>query len=182
MNLPIRKNLRIKNFNYKSENIYFITICSKNRECVFCKIDDKISNAGFYTIDFDKYIYYSNIGKIVVNSLKNIETIYNGVVLKEYVVMPNHIHMIMEITNDGCNNNTDISKIIGSFKRYVSKTVNKDRENKIEIWQKSFYEHVIRNEIDYNIILEYIVYNPLKWKLDVYYNGGRMISAPTPHI
>ncbi|MBR3288745.1 MAG: transposase [Lachnospiraceae bacterium] len=171
MNLPTRKKLRIKDYNYKSENIYFITICSKNQECIFCNIDEEIDSVGFDTINFNKYIHYSNIGSIIVESLKNIETIYNGVVLKEYVIMPNHLHMLIEITDDISKNQNsiDIFKIVGSFKRYVTKMVNKGKKNKMEVWQKSFYEHIVRDEKDYNRILEYMVYNPFKWKLDEYY-------------
>ena len=169
MKLPVRKNLRIKDFNYKSANVYFVTICSKNQECIFCKIDDEITNISFDEIDFNKYIHYSNIGKIVIASLKNIEKIYDSIVLKEYVVMPNHLHILIEFVNKSCNNNTDLSKVIGSFKRYVTFSVNKDSDRKVEIWQKSFYEHIVRNEGDYDRIVEYIIYNPFKWKLDEYY-------------
>ena len=85
--------------------------------------------------------------------------------------MPNHLHMLIEITDDISKNQNsiDISKIVGSFKRYVTKMVNKGKKNKMEVWQKSFYEHIVRDEKDYNRILEYIVYNPFKWKLDEYY-------------
>lgn len=171
MNLPIRKNLRIKDFDYKSENIYFVTICSKNQECIFCNIDDEITNVNFDVIDFNNCIHYSNIGMIIVKALESIETIYIGVKLKEYVIMPNHLHLLIQITDEIENNanDIDISKIIGSFKRFVTQLVNKGNKQKIVVWQKSFYEHIVRNEKDYNRILEYIIYNPYRWKLDEYY-------------
>ena len=79
--------------------------------------------------------------------------------LDEYVVMPNHIHIILGIEKESTKT---ISTIIGQFKRIVSKEVKKP------IWQKSFHEHVIRNEKDYFIIKEYIQNNIINWKNDLY--------------
>ena len=80
--------------------------------------------------------------------------------------MPNHIHMILSIEE---NEDIKISQVVSYFKSYVSREYNKMTKQKNEIWQKSFYEHVVRNYDDYKRIVEYVVYNPLKWKVDEYY-------------
>ena len=166
--MKTRKKIRIENYDYTSPGIYFVTICSYNREKVFCDIDEDIVNINFFDDNYDKYIKYTNIGIIVAEGLKNINTIYENVKLLQYVVMPNHIHMLIEI--DDSEDKISLSKIIGSFKRYISKIVN---ENKLfckdSIWQKSFYEHIIRKDTELNEIMKYINENPLKWKFDEYY-------------
>ena len=166
-----RKSLRIKEYDYSSEGIYYVTICSFNREKMFCTIDDKIDSIKFDEFDFEKYIKLTKIGDIINASIKNIENIYLNVRVLHYVIMPNHIHLLLEFEDKPQNENSikNLSKIIGSMKRNVTKEYNKDKQEKIEIWQKTFYEHVIRNDEECKKIIEYIVYNPLKWKLDEYY-------------
>ncbi len=143
-----RKNNRVENFNYGSENFYFITICSKDKECIF----GTINNEKFFS---------SFIGKIVESALLDISEKYENVYLDSYVIMPNHIHFIIEIEYE--YNNVTISRIVQQFKGVCAKRCNR------AIWHKSFYDHIIRNEKDYYRILEYIDNNILKWDLDEYH-------------
>ena len=165
-----RKNIRIKDYDYTKEGIYFITICSYHRDNIFCKIDDEIFDIEFNDIDFEKYIENTNIGKYIEKGIQNINCIYKNVEVLNYVIMPNHIHVLIEFNDIPINKDgkeINLSKIISGFKQFVVKSL---KGNNMNVWQKSYYEHIIRNEKEYNIVNEYITYNPLKWKVDEYYN------------
>ena len=82
--------------------------------------------------------------------------------LDKYVIMPNHVHMILSLNEDSI---IPLSQIVGSFKAGVS------REIGFSVWQRSFYDHIIRSEADYKRICEYIENNPAKWALDKYYTS-----------
>lgn len=120
-NLPIRKRIRIKNYDYSKENIYFITICIKDRLELLGKIKDK------------NYIELTQEGKIAKYNIRKIEEIYDNAIIHECIIMPNHIHMLLEIKY---KKGTTISKIIKHYKTNVSKEIT------YSIWQKSFYEHI----------------------------------------
>ena len=146
-NLPQRKRNRLECFNYSSEGFYFITICIKDKLPLLGKIEN--SN-----------IELSREGITVEQHIKEISEIYDNVVLDEYVIMPNHIHIVLNIATE---TDKTISTIIGQFKRSVSKEV------AYSFWQKSFHEHIIRNEKQYYIIKEYIRNNVINWEDDMYY-------------
>lgn len=135
------------------------TICAMDKQNLFCNIKN---------IDDIVQMEYSYIGEITLKHLRNIENHFEGVQIDKYVIMPNHIHIIVVI---GCNGIPErsrpfptLSTIIGLFKSGVS------REVGYKIWQKSFHDHIIRNKNDYLKIWEYIDNNPLKWDLDCYHN------------
>ena len=146
--LPIRKRLRINNYDYSKENMYFITICIKNRRELLGKINSK------------NHMKLAYKGNVVEKYIDLIEKTYGNVLIDEYVIMPNHIHMIILI-----NNKTEItiSRIIKQYKTLVSKRI------AYSIWQKSFYDHIIRNEEEYLKIKEYIQNNVQNWKKDKYF-------------
>lgn len=146
--LPIRKRLRIIEYDYSSEGMYFITICIKDRMEILGKIKE------------DSSIELTKQGKIAEEHIKQIGEVYQNVIVDEYIIMPNHIHMILAINN---KRRVTISRIIKQYKAYVSKKIG------YSIWQKSFYEHVIRNEKEYLNIKEYIQNNVVNWKEDMYY-------------
>ncbi len=162
--LPQRKRIRLKDYDYASEGYYFITICIKNRLELLGKIHNICRGGNLPSAK----IKLTHEGKVVQKFIEAISSIYNNVIIDEYVIMPNHIHMILVLEN---NNGKDISKIIGQFKRNVS------IELKYSIWQKLFYEHIIRNEKEYYKIKEYIQNNVARWNEDKYF--GRLIAAPT---
>ena len=103
----------------------------------------------------------NDIGKLAYNCIEKIEEIYKTVKIDKFVVMPNHIHMIMIINKETENS---IYRVIKQYKEYITKQI------KESIWQKSYYDHIIRNEKDYLRIWQYIDENILKWSLDKYYN------------
>lgn len=143
--MPQRKNIRLKHYDYSKEGIYFITICTENRRQTFGKI-----------IESGK-MQLTNIGKVVEKSIINLEQIYKNITVDEYTVMPNHIHIIIIINE---KNGLTISRIINQYKGKITKEIG------FKIWQKSFYEHIIRNENEYYKIKEYIQDNVMNWTED----------------
>ena len=159
MNLPSRKQHRLPNFDYSLPGAYFITICTKDRKNLFWK--DSRSN-----IVCAQDIILSPWGKIVASAIQNIPSHYPAISLDRYVVMPNHVHLLLQIHTDpkGCIIPTPpISTVIQQMKGYCTKQIG------ASIWQKLFHDHVIRNEKDYAKIWEYIEYNPYKWADDCFY-------------
>ena len=172
-----RKSIRLKGYDYSQSGAYFVTICTYNKEYLFGNIVDEKMNL-------------SETGAIVSKCWNNIPDHFPDALLDYFVVMPNHIHGIINIvgakhshlvsTNEaspssvnasslqpyGTNPNS-LGAIIQNFKSVTARKVNRmlGRQN-VPLWQRHYYEHVIRNEDDLNEIREYIVNNPLKWALD----------------
>ena len=143
-----RKNPRLRDYDYTLSGYYFITICTDDKKHIFGEIvEDKIQ--------------LNEIGNLAYSNIENLEKIYNTIKIDKFVVMPNHIHMIIIIEKE---TNLTISRIIKQYKEWITKTIKKS------IWQKSYYDHIIRNEKDYYRIWKYIDENVVKWSLDKYYN------------
>jgi len=154
---PTRKINRLENYDYSQNGAYFITICTKDHSALFGKI---IVGANCVRLEL------SEIGLTVDSEIPRLPDIYEGIVVSSHVVMPNHIHMIIEIENTGRTKFAPtISRIIKQFKGAITKLIG------FSPWQKSFHDHVIRNQEDYNRIAEYIDNNPAKWAEDRYYTG-----------
>ena len=158
MDLINRKRNRLPNFDYSAEGYYFITICTFEKKNLLCEIVESKE----YIIQ----INLSKLGEITKLQLFDIEKRFKNVTIDKYVIMPNHIHIIFK-----CNKNDyapTLSNIVRAFKSLVTITYKKHYEI-ANIWQKSFYDHIIRDETDYLRICEYIESNPLKWSEDKYY-------------
>lgn len=155
MNLPNRKKLRLNGYDYSTPGYYFVTICSNNKKNIFCHINS------------DGTIKKSWAGDILESNIKNIESHYSNVRIDKYVIMPNHLHMIVVISyfenTERSRPFPTLSNVIGLFKSGVSNEVG------FTVWQKSFHDHIIRNEKSYLQILKYIENNPLSWMEDCYY-------------
>jgi REP element-mobilizing transposase RayT len=169
--LPIRKNIRLTDYDYSQNGAYFITICVKGGHEIFWKPQ---SNVGAII----NRPQLSDAGKNVDVAIENISRIYEYVVVDKYIIMPNHIHMIIVIQNNDLGQDVEgygrlliaptksLSIIIKQLKSEVTKQVG------YSIWQRSFYDHIIRNENEYLKIWQYIDENPMKWEEDDYYNKG----------
>ena len=144
--LPNRKPQRLKEFDYSNSAYYFVTICVKNWKTCFGKVDNNII--------LNKY------GVIVDEICSNLPAHFN-IELDEYIIMPNHFHGIIIISEDSQHS---LSTIIGSFKSFVSRKVKKTKPD--FAWQKSFYDRIIRNEKELYQIRKYIRQNPLKWEYE----------------
>ena len=160
---PKRKINRLKSWNYSNNGGYFITICTDNRKHILSKI---CVGDGFPVPQLTK------TGQIVDDYIKNINLKYSCVTVSEYMIMPNHIHLLLLIDNNGTGNpSPTVGNIIGWFKYNTTKSVNEEYKSAgNKLWQRSFYDHIIRDEKDYMEKLNYILSNPLKWADDEYYS------------
>ena len=148
MDLPKRKSPRLPGYDYSTANFYFITICTYEKKCVF-------GNPG----------ELNWLGKAAEENLIRISEINPNIRLDKYVVMPNHIHAILDIQNSESN---DLTIIIGQYKMSVTKRIRQKYSN-FQVWQRSFHDHVIRNQQSYEKIWTYIDNNPQKWEEDCFY-------------
>ena len=161
MELPKRKNTRLKNYDYSTPGVYFVTICTKNKAHLLGTIKNGEMN-------------FSGIGEFADKEILQIEKFYGNVSIDKYVVMPNHIHMIILIS-EGMNpfptKKCDISNIVGKFKAAVSRSVGNAFMHSVKntLWQASFHDHIIRGDEDYNKIWQYIDTNVLQWEQDCFY-------------
>ena len=163
--LPVRKRNRLKDHDYSSNGAYFITICTKDRKNIFWmkKQPDLVGEDIILPPDT---IRLSPYGKIAEEAINAIPKYYPNVELWQYVVMPNHIHMILFIPYDSgrmISSPTSILTVVGQMKRYASKKIG------TSIWQRSFHDHIIRGKNDYEKIVKYIYENPVKWQSDCFY-------------
>lgn len=205
-----RRSVRLKDYDYSKEGLYFITICTKDRECLFGNI-------------IEDSIILNDVGKIILKEWLNTENVRKNIVLHDFVIMPNHIHCIIEILYNNvdkdilleisvgaycirphdirCKNNDNqyeidnvvikgelfnegvcntplpldnlkikfqspkqtIGSIIRGFKSAVTKQLG------YSLWQRNYFEHIIRNEKSYNRISNYIKTNPSNWEKDKFY-------------
>ncbi len=164
MNLPNRKPIRLKNFNYSEQGVYFITICVKDKKCILSQI------VGDGVIDVPE-IKLLDYGKIAEKQILSINEAYDFLNIESYVIMPNHIHLLVKVlkrNSEGMSGtpsptNMEIPKLVSTFKRFCNKTYGEN------IWQRGYNDRIIRDEADYIKHLEYIKNNTLKWNKDKYY-------------
>ena len=154
-NMPKRKSIRIKEYDYSLPGAYFITVCTANREKIFW-------NAVGADIIRPQNVPLSPIGKIVEQAINQIPKHYMCISVDKYCIMPDHVHLILRITAefDGrMISAPTISTVIGSMKRWVSKCAG------VPVWQKSFFDHGIRSQQDYDETWTYIDHNPWNYLL-----------------
>ena len=176
-----RKPNRLHDFDYSSDNLYYVTSCVQNRVCCF----GEIVGTGRDAVDRSRLSVHSDDSKMILNEYGEIaqkqwywlSEQYPYVILHEFVVMPNHIHGIIEINRSRIKSSIPVkikslSELIGVYKTTVSKQIHllecRDRSRPVPTfaWQRSFHEHIIRNEKEFERISEYISTNPLKWTQD----------------
>ena len=186
-----RRSIRLKGYDYSQAGLYFITICTHKRECLFGKI------VGAENILPEMIL--NSAGKIVNECWLEIPKHFPNAILHEHIIMPNHVHGIIElVSNVGVENYNvraenflpqqnefqkmiprSIGSIIKGFKIGVTKWF---RNNYVgvrfenfqplqpqQVWQRNYHEHIIRNEQSYQTISEYIINNPARWKGDKFF-------------
>jgi putative transposase len=194
-----RKSIRLKDYDYSKEGLYFITFCCQNRRHLFGEI---ISGK----------MMLNDAGKIAEKCWLEIPDHFKNVILHDFVIMPNHVHGIIEFKNNDLKNDTvganqnspkhvscndtetlqetynvscnganidsprrmpkSPSKTIGSVIRGYKIGVTKwmrQNTNVTDVWQRNYYEHIIRNDIAYCRISDYIKNNPKKWDHDNFF-------------
>jgi REP element-mobilizing transposase RayT len=160
MELPARKPNRLRNYDYSNDGMYFVTVCTHEKQCLLWTDGACPKTATDVPL--------SEIGIVTRDAILSIPTHYPGVTVEQYVVMPNHVHILVGISNveRATRSAPALSRVIGQWKRYVSKLAGRP------IWQRSFYDHIIRGEADYQEIQNYIEQNPAKWTEDRFYCRG----------
>jgi putative transposase len=167
-----RNSIRLKNYDYSSNGAYFITVCTYQRLCVFGDI-------------IDGEIVLNEIGKIVQKIWDELPNHNWNIVLDKFVVMPNHVHGIIVIENVGAGSKPTqikraglepaptekkdhgLQEIVRQLKTFSARHINELRERSgTPVWQRNYYEHIIRNDSELNKIRDYIQKNAANWHLD----------------
>ena len=163
--LPKRKENRLRCYDYTDDGAYFLTICTDRRQPILSRIVDRGTPLPDHVYEPIPETILSEVGSYAERLIQDIPNRYEGVFVDVYVIMPNHIHMLLRVERKGGRALTvptespSVSRIIQQFKGAVTKRA------KSAVWQSHFYDHVIRNESDYLACLTYIKENPLKWLL-----------------
>lgn len=174
----IRKLNRLRSYDYSQSGMYFVTICTQNRKHLFGCIKNGV-------------MYLNLNGNIAYKYFNEIPKHHNNINIDQFVIMPNHVHGIITVgtrhavssvnnTNDfngtrhavplrkfGVPMSNSLSSIIGSYKSAVTKHINKSSTRfNGSIWQRNYYDHIIRDDTDLNRIRMYIQNNPINWHKD----------------
>lgn len=185
-NIHHRRSIRLKGYNYSQAGLYFITICCKNRICRFGNV-------------VDGKMMLNEFGIVAYNEWVKLSERFSNFELDVFQIMPNHMHGIILLNdisvagftpaqndlytqNDvkpNDNNRTTarvaptVSNIVGAYKSLVANgcldIFKSQNETMGKLWQRNYYEHIIRNEQSYQTIAEYIINNPAKWADDKFY-------------
>ncbi len=165
--LKNRKSPRLRYFDYNKTGVYFITICTENRKCILSRIvGTGVPDCPNSQVELTPY------GIIAERYIKQLDAFYGNISVKSYVIMPNHIHILLFIRGNGQSRtpvpttkaNSIYSRYISTFKRFCNKEYGKN------IWQERSYDHIIRNREDYEKHLQYIYENPKRWLYDELYS------------
>ncbi len=146
----------MKGYDYSSVGSYHITICTKDKKWLLW------NNVGATCGRPQKEYELSEYGRIVECEIQKIASVYDSVNIDKYVIMPNHIHLLISILADEYGRPQvapTIARIVQQFKGAVSKQIG------FSLWQKGYIDHIIRGLQDYDEIWQYIDENPLKWFL-----------------
>ena len=154
------KNIRLTDFDYSTNGTYFITVCSENKRCIF----GDIVGQGLCSCRL------SDIGQIIKTEIENLNIRYPEITIDNYIIMPNHVHLLLTLERQEQSPCPTISDVICSIKSITTKKANiYDNAKGRKIWQRSFYDHIVRNQNDYEQIWNYIEFNVAKWNEDKYF-------------
>jgi len=187
MTIHRRRSIRLKDYDYSQPGSYFVTLCTHGHECLFGDITDG-------------EMVLNDMGIIVHDEILKTESIRDNIEIDKYVIMPNHVHLIVVIYLVGANGGSpqiiddqlnrahgcaplhnsrfslkpkSIGSFIAGFKSAATKRINIHRTTpSVSVWQRNYYEHIIRDERELNKIRRYVINNPAKWTYDIEnYNG-----------
>ncbi len=176
MELAKRKTIRLKGYDYSKKGAYFVTICTKDRKQFLSDITAPANPVGaHHDAPVERLTPY---GQIADNLIKSLPSRFDTAI-NDYVIMPNHVHMIIVINESlegrairesPLRGRSLLSQIVGYWKINASREMHR-LGFQGEVWQRSFHEHVIRDRDDYDRIAKYIRENPMIWQFDRYYNA-----------
>jgi len=166
-----RRSPRLKGYDYSQHGAYFVTICTQGRLCLFGEV-------------VEEAMQQSAVGQMAALKWSSIPERFPRVELDEYVVMPNHLHTILILPDDGASYSlTDVVQWFKSITThaYMQGACQLGWESfPGKLWQRSFYDRIIRNERMLNAVREYIVCNPLRWALDS--DNPKNMKPPKPLV
>ena len=179
--LPNRRSIRLREFDYTENRAYFVTICTTQRICLFGEITDGVMNL-------------SSIGAVVAEAWLDLPNHMPGLLLNTWVVIPNHVHGIVVLPGLSSQpapprlptsgpRSSSLGAAIGGFKSAVSREVNaRDLKLARPIWQRNYYERIIRNDQELDATRRYIVDNPLRWDADPDHPRNHPAPSPPPRL
>ncbi len=170
MELPKRKQNRLTEYDYSTAGAYFITICTHERRNILCEIVPPENNVvGAGVLDRPR-VRICPHGVVAEKYIRQMDAYYDDLSVDAFVIMPNHIHLLLRISDNGrsgtpapTKGNSVIARFVSTLKRFCNKEYGEN------IWQRSYHDHIIRDERDYREIWDYIEDNPRKWAEDRYY-------------
>ena len=164
-----RRSIRLRGYDYSQMGAYFVTICTRDKKCLFGRI-------------VDGKMVLNRFGEVARDEWNETANIRRNVELDEYVIMPNHLHGIIVISDSrggtrprastvesfGKPIPSSLPTIVRGYKAAVTRRIGdlQKTRKRTPVWQRNYYEHIIRNEEDLRKAREYIINNPLKWELD----------------
>jgi len=168
-----RRSIRLKGYDYSNDGAYFVTVCSYKKELIFSSVGAGLASARNY----NDLIILKPPGKIILNCLNKIPMRFANVEIDEFIIMPNHLHVIIIINN---RNRVDarptptLGDIICAFKsECVNDYIKYINDNNLiksgKLWQRNYYDRVIRNDMELNAYRKYINDNPANWVDDEYF-------------
>ena len=181
-----RRSIRLRGYDYSQTGAYFVSICTQNRQCLFGQI-------------FDGIMRLNDAGGIAQQCWNEIPIHFPHLELDEFVIMPNHVHGIVVITDSAvgaknfsplqpplqpppqrttqqpCGTSKTIGSIVRGFKIGVTKWM-RQNTNFHDIWQRNYWEHIVRDESELNRIRQYIHNNPTQWESDRLYGPSMPAS------
>ena len=164
--LPKRKHPRLDHVDYSAAGAYFVTICTQNRRCVLSRVVGR----GLAPAEMGG-MEYTLFGKIAEEQLLLLEDRYPCLSVDKYVIMPNHIHVILILDREaaGASPRPTVMDMVCAYKSLTTSKCKKMGLTE-KLFQKSFYDHVIRDREDYEKHVRYICENPLRWQYDELYS------------
>lgn len=168
-----RRSIRLKGYDYSQPGAYFITVCTRNKECLFGEV-------------INGEVILNEYGQCVEFTWKDLPNHNPNILLDAFIIMPNHVHGIVIIVGAGSEpaqgtglepsggsgtrpyKKPSLFEIVRQFKTFSARRINQLRNTPgVPVWQRNYYEHIIRSEYALNKIREYIINNPIRWELDI---------------
>lgn len=151
-----RRSIRLVGYDYSAAGLYFITICTQNHVTILGEINDGI-------------MMLSDAGKMAQHWIIEINNNIPDIRITDYIIMPNHVHFIIQICENG---EITVGDIVRKYKTFSTNEYIRGVKNcgwkpfDKRVWQRNYYEHIIRDQNSYNTIAEYIQNNPTRWEND----------------
>ena len=176
MDRPSRRSIRLKNYDYSTPGAYFVTVCTREKRCILSRVVKPSGDAVEEQLAAPAVVL-TKAGRIVDEQIRLLPERFPSLSVDRFVVMPNHIHLLLTISAHAGGASSaptaenrrrpDITHVVQVLKSQSSRL-----SGDAPLWQRSFYDHVVRSEAEYREIAEYIAVNPARWAEDRFYVKG----------